>query len=174
MHRALLVILLVSGPILGCAQGETATPAAAPAASSVRGVWKISNIVATGANAATNSSPQPGLVIFTEGHYSYVSVNGSAPRPDVALATDPAKLTDAEKLARFEQWNPFTAQSGTYQIDGTTLTRRPLVAKNTAVMTTNPPIVSAFTLNGDTLVLVTKSAAGQPVTETRTTLTRVE
>jgi hypothetical protein len=40
-------------------------------------------------------------------------------------------------------------------------------------MTTNPPIVEDFTLNGDTLVVITKSAAGQPVSETRTTLTRV-
>ena len=53
------------------------------------------------------------------------------------------------------------------------MTRRPIVAKNVAVMTTNPPIVQDFTLDGDTLVLVTKSAAGQPASETRPTLTRV-
>ena len=94
-------------------------------------------------------------------------------RPEFPAAKDPAKLTDAEKIARFEQWNPFTAQSGTYEIAGTTLTRRPVVAKNVAVMTTNPPIVAEFTLDGDTLVLNTKSAAGQPASETRTTLTRV-
>jgi hypothetical protein len=174
MHRAPLVTLLVSVVVSGCTQGASPESTQAAASPSVQGVWRISDIVATGANAATNTSPQPSLVIFTAGHYSYVSVNGSAPRPEFAPAKDPAKLTDAEKIARFEQWNPFTAQSGTYQIEGTTLTRRPLVAKNIAVMTANPPIVSEFTLNGDTLVLTTKSAAGQPATETRTTLTRVE
>ena len=54
------------------------------------------------------------------------------------------------------------------------MTRRPLVAKNVAVMTTNPPIVQEFKLEGKTLWLVTKSAAGQPVSETRTKLTRVQ
>ena len=173
MHRALLVIL-VSVFVSGCTQGASPESTQAAATPAVQGVWKVSDIVATGANATTNNSPQPSLVIFTAGHYSYLSVNSVAERPVVPPAKDPAKLTDAEKIARFEQWNPFTAQSGTYQIQGTTLTRRPLVAKNVGVMTTNPPIVSEFTLNGDTLVLVTKSAAGQPATETRTTLTRVE
>jgi hypothetical protein len=174
LHRVLIATLFVSISFLGCAQGEAPAPAEATAAApSVEGVWRISEIVTTGANAATDASPQPSLVIFTDGHYSYLSVNGTSPRPEFAVAKDPAKLTDAEKIARFEQWNLFTGQAGTYEISGTTMTRRPLVAKNVAVMTTNPPIVSEFTLNGDTLVLITKSAEGQPASETRTTLTRV-
>lgn len=174
LHRALLATLLVSVPILGCSQGETAAPAQEEsAAPPIEGVWRITEVVTTGANAVNNTSPQPSLVIFTRGHYSYLSVNGTTPRPAVAAAKDPANLTDAEKIARFAQWNPFTAQSGTYEVQGTTMTRRPVVAKNVAVMTTNPPIVEEFTLDGDTLVLVTKSAAGQPASETRTTLTRV-
>jgi hypothetical protein len=173
LHRTLLATLLVSVPILGCSQGETAAPAQEEAAPSVEGVWRVTEIVTTGANAVTNTSPQPSLVIFTRGHYSYLSVNGTTPRPAFAAAKDPANLTDAEKVARFEQWGPFTAQSGTYEVNGTTLTRRPIVAKNVAVMTTNPPIVAEFTLDGDTLVLTTKSAAGQPASETRATLTRV-
>ena len=173
LHRALLATLLVSVPTLGCTQAATPAPAQEEAAPPIEGVWRITEIVTTGANAVTNASPQPGLVIFTRGHYSYLSVNGSATRPEFAPAKDPAKLTDAEKLARFEQWNPFTAQSGTYEIAGTTLTRRPVVAKNVAVMTTNPPIVAEFTLDNDTLVLISKSAEGQPASETRTTLTRV-
>jgi len=174
LHRALLATLLVSLPVLGCAQGGTPAPAQEEAAApSVEGVWRITEIVTTGANAATNASPQPSLVIFTRGHYSYVNVNGTQPRPTYAPAKDPAKLTDAEKIARFEQWNRFAANSGTYQINGTTLSRRPIVAKNVTVMTTNPPFVAEFTLEGDTLVLITKSAAEQPASETRTTLTRV-
>lgn len=173
LHRALLLTLLVSVPILGCTQAAAPAPAQEEAAPPIDGVWRITQIVTTGANASTNSSPQPSLVMFTRGHYSYLSVNGSAQRPEFSAAKDPAKLTDAEKIARFEQWNPFTAQAGTYQITGTTLTRRPVVAKNVAVMTTNPPIVAEFMLDGDTLVLIAKSAAGQPASETRTTLTRI-
>ena len=52
--------------------------------------------------------------------------------------------------------------------------RRPTVAKNQAVMTTNPPIVQTAKLTGNTLTLVQKSAAGQPASDTTTTLMRVE
>jgi hypothetical protein len=71
-------------------------------------------------------------------------------------------------------WNPLTAQGGTYQLSGNTLTRRPTVAKNEAVMTTNPPIVQQVRVEASKLTLVAKSAAGQPVSETTTTLMRVE
>ena len=167
LNRALLVTLLVSVPTLGLAQGGATGP-------SVDGVWKVAEIVTTGADAATNASPQPSLIIFARGHYSYLSVDGTAPRPTFADPKDPDKLTDAEKIARYEQWRSFTAQAGTYQIKGTTMTRRPLVAKNLAVMTTNPPIVQEFKLEGNTFWLIRKSAAGQPASETRTKLTRVQ
>jgi hypothetical protein len=78
------------------------------------------------------------------------------------------------KVARFEQWNPFAANAGTYQISGTTLTRRPTVAKNETVMTTDPPQVAEFKIEGNKLTLVTRSAAGQPAGEMRMTLMRVE
>jgi hypothetical protein len=168
MLRHALVTLLVLVPAV-------ASPQTKPAAPSLEGVWRITEIVTTGANAVSNTKPQPSLVIFTRGgHYSYVTVNGTTPRPKFAPAKDPAKLTDAEKLARFEQWNPFAANAGTYQVSGTTLTRRPTVAKNETVMTTDPPNVAQFKIEGNTLTFVNKSAAGQPVSETRTTLMRVE
>ena len=165
--RALLATLLVCVPTLAFAQGGATAP-------SVEGVWKIAEVVTTGANAATNASPQPSLIIFARGHYSYLSVNGTQPRPTFSPAKDPNTLTDAEKIARYEQWNPFTAQAGTYEVKGTALSRRPLVAKNVAAMTTAPPIVQEFKLEGSTLWLITKSAAGQPASETRTKLTRVQ
>jgi hypothetical protein len=39
---------------------------------------------------------------------------------------------------------------------------------------TDPPAVAQFKIDGNTLTLVSKSAAGQPASETTTTLTRVE
>jgi hypothetical protein len=48
------------------------------------------------------------------------------------------------------------------------------VAKNVAVMTTNPPIVQQVKIEATKLTLVAKSAAGQPTSETTTTLMRVE
>jgi hypothetical protein len=127
----------------------------------------------TGANATTNKSPQPGLYIFTKQHYSIVSVGGTAPRKDFGAAKDPDKLTDAEKMARYEAWDAFTANAGTYKVSATTLTTQPLVAKNPSVMA-GPGATREFKLEGKTLTLIQKSAAGQPASETRTILTRVE
>lgn len=156
------VMLLVGGWALASAQ-----------APSLQGVWRVSEIVVTGANVSTNTSPQPGLYVFTKQHYSIVTVNGTAARKDVSPAKDPAKLTDAEKIARYDMWGPFTANSGTYEVKGTTLTTRPLAAKNVNAMTGTGQ-AREFKIDGKTLTLVQKSAAGQPVSETRTKLTRVE
>jgi hypothetical protein len=146
--------------------------ATAQSAPSLQGAWRVTEIVVTGANASTNSSPQPGLYVFTRQHYSIVTVNGTTARKAAAAPRDPAKLTDAEKIAQYELWNPFTANSGTYQVKGNTLTTTPLVAKNPGVMGT--PATREFTIDGKTLTLIQKSAAGQPASETRTKLTRLE
>jgi hypothetical protein len=142
---------------------------------SLQGAWRVSSIVVTGANATTNNSPQPGLYIFTGRHYSIMTVNGAAPRKDFGTAQNAAQLTDAEKLARYEAWNPFTANSGTYTVKGNMLTTRPLVAKNPAVMSaTAQGQTREFRIEGNTLILVQRAAAGQPASETTTRLTRVE
>lgn len=152
--------------------GWALTSAQAP---SLQGVWRVSEIVVTGAGASTNSTPQPGLYVFTKSHYSTVVVNGTAARKDVSPAKDPNKLTDAEKLARYEMWSPFTANSGTYEVKGNTLTTKPLVAKNPGVMAPQGTgQTREFKIDGKTLTLIQKSAAGQPASETRTKLTRVE
>src|SRR5687768_14605321 len=85
--------------------------------SPVEGVWRVAEIVTTGANAENNNKPQPGLYIFTRGYYSQVIINGTQPRRTVEykMLNQP---TDAEKLARYEQWQPFAANSGTYEIKG--------------------------------------------------------
>ena len=49
-------------------------------APTIEGVWKITSVVTTGANAASHTRPQPSLIVFTKGYYSYISVNGDAPR----------------------------------------------------------------------------------------------
>jgi hypothetical protein len=165
--RALVIAVCLTVPTLGSAQTSSAAP-------SLQGVWKIVEVVTTGVNAATINNPQPNLVILTKGHYSHLMVQGDRPRPQFAPAKDPKNLTDAEKIARYEQWNPFTANAGTYEVKGTTLIRRPLVAKNETVMAKNSSLESEFTLEGNTLRVTTKAAAGQPAGETRIKLTRVE
>jgi hypothetical protein len=82
-------------------------------------------------------------------------------------------LTDAEKLERFDAWDQFTANAGTYKVSGTTLTTQPSVAKNPSVMGGSGQ-TRDFKIEGKTLTFVQKSPAGRPASETRTTLTRVE
>jgi hypothetical protein len=169
MRRTVLVSVTLA--LLSSALSAQPGPSAS---SPVEGVWKIAEIVTTGVNASTNSNPQPSLIIFARGYYSFLSVNGAQPRPKFEPAKDPNNLTDAEKIARYEQWNPFTANAGTYEIKGNMLTRRPLVAKNETVMTTDPPFSQEFKLAGNTLWVITKSAPGEPSSETRAKLTRVK
>ena len=45
------------------------------------------------------------------------------------------KLTDAEKIARFEH-QPFLANAGKYELKGSTLTMNAMVAKSQETMTT--------------------------------------
>lgn len=106
--RTALLTLLLLIPGLAFSQGSTAP---------IDGVWKIAEVVTTGANPATNTSPQPSVIIFARGHYSWLSVGGTSPRKQSAAAATPGKLTDADKVARYEEWNPFTANTGTFEID---------------------------------------------------------
>lgn len=159
---ASLVVMLVAASQFISAQG----------AASIQGAWRVTEVVVTGAGASSNKAPQPGIYIFTKQHYSIMLVRGSAPRKAPAAAANPEKLTDAEKLARFDVYDPFTANSGTYEVKGTTLAIHPAVAKNPGVMGSTQ--TSEFKLEGNTLTLVSKSAAGQPVSQTTTKLTRIE
>ena len=163
LRIAVVGLLLVVGAVgIVLAQG---TP-------SIQGAWRVTEVTVTGAGASTNKSPQPSLYLFTKQHYSIMFVRGSAPRKDFAEAANPGKLTDVEKLARFESYDPFTANSGTYQISGNTLTTHPEVAKRPAVMGSTGTV--EFKIEGNTLTLIQKSAAGQPASQTTTRLTRVE
>jgi Lipocalin-like domain len=106
----------------------------------LEGVWKVTEVVPPASNPNEKptplTSPQPGLLIFTKGYYSGMSVMGNQPRTAAAPAKDPQNLTDAEKIARYDQWRPFIANGGTYEVKGSTLTMRAMVAKNPDVMDT--------------------------------------
>jgi hypothetical protein len=157
----------------------SASGAFAQTKSPIEGVWKVSEvIVATGDAAAKGtgmkvSNPQPGLLIFTRGYYSGMAVTAAQPRAVVAPAKDPQNLTDAEKIARFQQWGPFLASAGTYEVKGSTLTLRAIVAKNVAEMTGETPITREFKLEGTNtfwLIPLTDQAATEP----RVKFTRLE
>jgi hypothetical protein len=145
----------------------------------LEGVWKIVEVILPVANPAGKdstrrvSNPQPGLIIFTRGYYSVAVVRGAQPRAAVAPPKDSLNLTDDEKIARYTEWNTFVANSGTYEIKGSTLIRHPIVAKNVSVMTNNTPNISEFKLEGDNTLWLNPTP-DRLTTDPRIKLTRLE
>jgi hypothetical protein len=140
LRRAFILPLLFAVPLGGPNLTGTQTP-------SLEGTWRIVEVVISGVGARTISDPQPGLVSFHGGYYSYLRVRSDAPS---------------------------TANAGTYEISGKMLIRIPMVAKDPATMSKNLPIAEEIACDGDTLWLTTRSAPGQPESETRIKLTRVQ
>ena len=103
------VVLFVGGSLL-LAQGTQGT-----ARQPLEGVWRVTEIVVTGAETGTIASPQPSQVIFTKTHYSMMYVPGNKPRS----LSKAENATDAEKLAAYDS---FVANTGTYEVAGATLT----------------------------------------------------
>lgn len=153
----------------------SASAAFAQTKTPVEGVWRVAEVVVPGGSPAekgtTITNPQPGLLIFTRGHYSQLVVRGDKPRVAVGTAKDPQNLTDAEKIARYEQWRLLIANAGTYEVKGSTLIIRVIVAKSVDVMTRETPIEVTFKLEGpNTLWLISATVPTEP----RYKLTRVE
>jgi hypothetical protein len=148
-------------------------PAAAFAqAASIEGVWKLTRIERTGANPLTLANPQPGYTIYSHGYYATVTDNSTTPRKASPPPKDPNNPSDADKLARFDEWAPTQAQAGTYELKGATLTRHPQVAKNVNAMAS--PNVQEITIKGNTLTMVSQAPAGQPPGTQTVTMTRVK
>jgi len=118
---------------------------------SLRGAWKIVRMSLTnGDQTTTNSSPQPGLVLFTESHYSLTYVEGNQVRK---MFADPLRPTDAEKV---EAYNTFVAHSGTYTVSDSVIAMQPDIAKAPHLMAgelRNTFFRFAHQFTGDTLRL---------------------
>jgi hypothetical protein len=122
-------------------------------ATEVEGAWRVVEVSGPGQRPLT--SPQPGLLLFTGSHYSYTFVTSETPRPQLPLGP-----TTAEVLAT--TWNPFTANAGTFEISGETMTRRPLVAKDPASMVPGVFNEYRFRVVADTLwVTPTRNETGE-------------
>ena len=143
----------------------------------VEGVWKVAEVLVPSKNPAekgtTITNPQPGLIIFTKGYYSLLAVRGSEPRTAFAPAKDPANLTDAEKIARYEQWSPFTANTGTYEVKGSMLQLHPIVAKNVEVMASGTPITWELKVEAPNILWLIPPS-DRATTDPRVKLTRLE
>jgi len=144
---------------------------------SIEGVWKIAEYIRPGKSSAEKDTaitdPQPGLFIFTRNYFSQVFVMGDRPRDAVAAFKDRQNPTDAEKIARYEQWRPFAANAGTYEINGSTIIFHASVAKNVNIMNRGGSHILEFTLESpNTLWLI--PTADESAIEPRIKLMRLE
>lgn len=114
----------------------------------LEGAWRVTELVTTGPGARTIDSPQPGLLLFTGRYYSYTLVTGDQPRPDL-----PRGLASAADLLTV--WNPFSANAGTFEVSGNTMTRRPIVSKSPDAMAPGAFNEYTFRLSADTLWVTT-------------------
>ncbi len=117
------VALAVLVTTASCGQAPAPAPAEPSApVNPLHGVWSMTAI--SGDGGATIDPSQPGLFIFTEGHYSAVYSLGADPRPLSAAGFD---ATSEEKVA---QYDTIIVNTGTYEASGSTITFRPMVAKS--------------------------------------------
>lgn len=136
----------------------------------LQGVWKLTEVTTTGPKGVKQAAPQPGFYLFTGKHYSIVTVNSDAPRPDLPRDTNTATLEQLQA-----SWGPFTGQSGTYEVKGSEVTFHALAAKNPSAMKDGNFSTSSFKIEGNTLTLVNKANQAGPATNPTTRkLTRVE
>ena len=113
----------------------SASAAFAQTKSPVEGVWKITEWVEAG---KTNTDPQPAIFIFTKGYYSVAMLMGP-PRTDSIPSNMGREPSDVEKIGLFEQWKWFVGISGSYEVNGSTIVMRPIVAKTTWDMNPQTP-----------------------------------
>ncbi len=111
----------------------------------LQGAWVVTSWEVEGEAVA---EPQPGLIVFTETHYSMMYVNKAEPREQYAGE----EMMDSETLAAY---GTFTANSGRYEVSGNELTTRAYVAKDPNYMGTWPenPNTYTFQVEGETLRL---------------------
>ena len=147
--------------------GQAAFAQGVPTAKSLEGVWKVTKVVQAG---VVNTNPQPSLLIFTRGYYSTTRVTASEARKQSPAPKDPAHLTDAEKIAFYNEWAGYGASAGTYEVKGNTIINHNIVAKMVRGMTLTE---EAIILNFDGNSFVARAKPGNPNSDRQTTYTRV-
>lgn len=138
---------------------------------SIQGVWRPVEVTITHPSAqpgqlpkGTHTNLQPGLLIFTTKHYSSVIDNGATARPTSGFKI--AGKPTAEEMQA--QWGPFAANAGTYELVGTTLTRRAIAAKNPANQHQKVVTRSTIKLDGNNLWITTTENVTGKVANTST------
>ena len=110
----------------------------------LEGVWSVVSVDPMDGSSVVDPS-QPGLYIFTGSHYSAVYAPGPEPR---LRSEESFRHTEDEMIA---QYRSIIVNSGTYQVDGSSLTLRPMIAKSPNLV--GGRLTGTFSISQDTLVL---------------------
>ena len=134
----------LTGLVFTVACQQTGSSGAASPANELAGVWSLAAVDPGGGSPLIQPS-QPGLYIFADRYYSAVFAPGADPRIKSAISFQP---TTEEMVAQYET---IIVNAGTYEITGSTVTFRPVIAKSPGFL--GGYQVSTFRVEGDTLVL---------------------
>lgn len=150
------VVLAAAGLLAMSSQGVRAQQ-------SLDGVWTVIEVWDAGPNEQWRINPeekQPHLFIFWGGYYSVAGVGGTAPRE---LLPEGLARTDLSAEQAAATWIPYTSNSGTYVVDGSTLIARPMVALLPNSMVEGFEWRAELAWDGADLLL-TESGGGGPYT----------
>ena len=140
--RSIAACLVLFGPVLST-QGK--------AANRLVGVWKLVEVTQADGTKITN--PLPSLLIFTAKYYTMLYATSDKPRQ---LMKNPQQPTDAETIAAYDT---VIANSGTYEISGSTVIMHVVVAK----LPNLENMSSTFTLDAGTLTTTQRTQNGRPI-----------
>jgi len=176
MHRFSIVLmaLLVAGGVahVGTMEQSPNAPVGvgAQSRSLLAGVWKVLEVSSRvpGAEWTVATPPYLSVYIFTPKHYSYMFSPGAGPRK--LFAGGPNQPSEAEKIAAYDS---IVAGSGTYILEGTTLTMTAVLHKNPNEMT-GEPIRYTVEIESNRLRMTIANPPFAPGGERRTLLTRIE
>ena len=154
--------------VIACQPSPTVEPASP--ANELLGVWSLA-AVDPGDGSPMIDPSQPGLYIFAEGYYSALFAPGSEPRVKSVVSFQP---TQDEMVAQYQS---IIVNAETYEINGSTVTFRPIIAKSPGFVGGHQ--MSTFRVQGDTLVLtqdmiVAVDGVSPPNVAGSLTLVRVE
>jgi hypothetical protein len=115
------------------------------------GVWEIIGSTVEfppdmNQETVVNDTHLPGIVIFTKKYYSWVDFHGGDSLPEL-----PEEPTDAQIAAVYKQLG---AGTGTYELEGSSLKRNPIVTKNPNQMGGGDEILyEEYAVEGDMLTI---------------------